>query len=49
MRERYVEMVAGSRPLSRNHAPHIINDISLWMEASRSPEKAGVMSMSRPE
>jgi hypothetical protein len=47
MRERYVEMVEGCKPFSRNHAPHIINDISLWMEASRSPANAGVESMLR--
>ena len=40
-------MVVAARPLSSHQAPHIISEISLWMEASRSPEKAGVWIMSR--
>jgi hypothetical protein len=41
-------MVVAASPLSSHHAPHIINEISLWMEASKSPENAGVWIMSRP-
>ena len=41
-------MVVGDKPLSSHQAPHIISDISLWIEASRSPEKAGVWIISRP-